>query len=268
MPSLSLNAFTESLARALHATLDGADTIRIAVADDACGILHTPRFWAEYQDGRPFDEIVQTLQQMMSGIAAQQREESRAQTITPQQIQPHLVLRDRIAENNLLITPRFLASDLAEIVVADYPDHVQWMTNDLLTAPYATTQAAWALADQNRAGRAQSGQPIAANVPIGGAMWNGPMAADQAWDTVRNQPGSLFFAPATEFAYAWPGGALEPLRTLLALLPIFYHLADTLPQSYHQLTANAWVVQPHHTLLPFNQFVETLLESTAETLPD
>ena len=261
----TLEEFTQALAASLHATASDCETIRLELSDKTHGVLHTPRFWAEYQDGRPFADIVHTLQRL-SPLMTETFTPGTTH-ITSQQLFPHLVASQAIADfTTILIAPRVLSSTLTEILVVDYPGYVMWGTNNILTTLSLTAEEAWALADQHRSTRSTPGDPLSTTLSLGGALWQGPGAADQAWDTVRSQPGSLFFAPAVECAYAWPGGSLEPLATLVKLLPVFDRISAELPAAYHPLAANGWVVQPHQTLIALPHFVQRLLESTAEKI--
>ncbi len=263
----TLEEFTQALATSLHATAPDCETIRLELPDETHGLLHTPRFWAEYQDGRPFEDIVHTLQRMSPLMTGTFTSNTTHPAITAQQLLPHLVTSQTIADfGSNIATPRVLSSTLAEILVVDYPDYVMWVTNDVLTMLHLTAEEAWALADPQRSTRSTPGDSLPTTLSLGGALWQGPGAADQAWDTVRSQPGSLFFAPAVEFAYAWPGGSLEPLATLVKLLPVFDRISAELPAAYHPLATNGWVVQPHQALLALPSFVQRLLETTAEKI--
>lgn len=260
----TLEEFTQALATSLHATASDCETIRLELPDETHGVLHTPRFWAEYQDGRPFEDIVHTLQRLSPLMTGTFPPGATPPAVTSQQLLPHLVASQAIADfGSNIATPRVLSSTLTEILVVDYPDYVMWVTNDGLTTLSLTAEEAWALADQQRSTRSTPGDLLPTPALLGGALWQGPGAADQAWDTVRSQPGSLFFAPAVEFACAWPGGSLEPLATLVKLLPVFDRISAELPAAYHPLAADGWVVQPHQTLIALPNFLQRLLESTA-----
>jgi len=259
MSFLSLEAFTITLADALHATAEGPDAIRVAVSADASGVIHTPRFWAEYQEGHAFSAIVAVLQAAVTRMQAQSQPVG--PTFSSDQLQGHVVTTDSVGDLSALVAPRRLSDDLTEILVADFPEHFEYLTSRVLTAPFATAAAAWALADQHRGTRAHTDPSTTTPLSLGGCGWSGPAAADHAWNAVRDQPGSLFFAPAQEVAYTWAGGALEPLETLLPIVPLFHHMIATIPPSYHVLSPHPWVVQPGHTLSPFAELLATLMAS-------
>ena len=76
--------------------------------------------------------------------------------------------------------PRMLSSTLMEISVVDYSEDVMGGTEAILTSLRLTPEETWAFADQHRATRKAPGTPMPTALSLGGVLWTGESAADQA----------------------------------------------------------------------------------------
>ena len=256
----SYDTFTQALADALHG----------AITDDAAAItisgmersnlktvkIHTARLWTIYQHTANFSEIVDHVQHSLTAIQTSFSQDQRHPDALKTRLRPHVIVPPTDPSKHPVHRP--LGPELWEALVLDWPDHLEWIRSPLAIQLGGSLEGAWTLADHQRSLRTideGDGQITAFtdddspnNMP--GTLYQGSNAADVAWDAVRNHPGTLWIAPASEIAYTWTNALHAPIHDLIDILAVWAQMTQDIFELHrgHLLSPTPWIVQPERQI--------------------